>query len=200
MDSNKYNIIQQLKVLSPDLFPTTWSFVVFILYMALFINQGILVTSTKNSDKSYDYNVTTVVLLTECLKLIISTILYVKGNGLVKIKSEVLQNTKVLCLYFVPAFLYCLYNNLQFVNLAEYDPTTYYLLLQFRVVVTGVVFQYLLKDVGASTPIMLQNVFMYVDSIVCNVVLLICRGKLLDAFKPDALASIYKVSKFCVCV
>lgn len=46
-----------------------------------------------------------------------------------------------LLYYFVPAGLYCLYNNLQFENLANYDPTTYYLLLQFRVVVTGVVFQ-----------------------------------------------------------
>lgn len=47
----------------------------------------------------------------------------------------------VLNLYFIPAALYCLYNNLQFVNLSAYDPTTYYLLLQFRVVVTGVIFQ-----------------------------------------------------------
>ena len=34
-----------------------------------------------------------------------------------------------------------MYNNLQFTNLANYDPTTYFLLLQLRVVVTGVVFQ-----------------------------------------------------------
>ena len=47
----------------------------------------------------------------------------------------------VLVLYIVPAFLYCLYNNLTFVNLEAYDPTSYYLLLQFRVVVTGVIFQ-----------------------------------------------------------
>jgi hypothetical protein len=46
-----------------------------------------------------------------------------------------------MMLYFVPAFMYCLYNNLAFVNLSAFDPTTYYLLLQFRVVVTGVVFQ-----------------------------------------------------------
>ena len=44
-------------------------------------------------------------------------------------------------LYFIPAAMYCLYNNLQFTNLANYDPTTYFLLLQLRVVVTGVVFQ-----------------------------------------------------------
>lgn len=44
-------------------------------------------------------------------------------------------------LYIVPAFLYCLYNNLQFVNLSSYDPTMYYVFLQFRVVVTGVVYE-----------------------------------------------------------
>ena len=38
-----------------------------------------------------------------------------------------------------------MYNNLAFVNLANYDPTTYYLLLQFRVVVTGVTFQFMFR-------------------------------------------------------
>lgn len=47
----------------------------------------------------------------------------------------------VLGLYMVPALLYCLYNNLAFVNLAAFDPTTYFMLLQLRVVVTGIVFQ-----------------------------------------------------------
>lgn len=47
----------------------------------------------------------------------------------------------VMWLYFVPSLLYCLYNNLSFINLSAYDPTTYFLLLQLRVVITGVVFQ-----------------------------------------------------------
>lgn len=47
----------------------------------------------------------------------------------------------VCLLYFVPAGLYCAYNNLGFVNLKHFDPTTYFILLQFRVVITGVVFQ-----------------------------------------------------------
>jgi integrin beta 8 len=50
-------------------------------------------------------------------------------------------------LYFVPAGLYCIYNNLAFVNLANYDPTTYFLLLQMRTVVTGVMFQLLFRKV-----------------------------------------------------
>ena len=53
-------------------------------------------------------------------------------------------------LYFVPAGLYCAYNNLGFVNLQHFDPTTYFLLLQFRVVVTGVVFQVMWKNVYFS--------------------------------------------------
>lgn len=47
----------------------------------------------------------------------------------------------VFFLYFIPAGLYCLYNNLAYTNLLNFDPTTYFLFLQFRVVVTGVVFQ-----------------------------------------------------------
>lgn len=43
--------------------------------------------------------------------------------------------------YLIPAVLYCLYNNLSYINLSKFDPTTYFLLLQFRVVVTGIVFQ-----------------------------------------------------------
>ncbi|KAK3092490.1 hypothetical protein FSP39_003517, partial [Pinctada imbricata] len=165
----------------------------------------------------------------------------------------------VMMFYFVPAALYCLYNNLQFVNLSEYDPTTYYLLLQFRVVVTGVVFQivfskkltkeqwmslifltlgcvvkeighsrastetetttstissyinpylffiflqvlsscfagvyneYLLKDKGVGIHIMLQNTFMYVDSIVCNLIVLLGKGSLLSSFSAKDLEQI----------
>lgn len=55
--------------------------------------------------------------------------------------EDVIKDKKVLYLYFVPALLYCLYNNLSFINLATFDPTTYYLLLQLRVVITAILFQ-----------------------------------------------------------
>lgn len=51
------------------------------------------------------------------------------------------ESTRLLKFYMVPSFLYCVYNNLAFVNLLKFDPTTYYLLLQFRVVITGLIFQ-----------------------------------------------------------
>ena len=123
------------------------------------------------------------------------------------------------------------------INLSNYDPTSYFILLQLRNVITGVFYQilfrkkltnlqwfslvlltigcivkelgrtsnstddnsinsffsihlllimvqvfcscfagvyneYLLKDLGSSVPILMQNIYMYVDSILCNVFLL----------------------------
>lgn len=60
------------------------------------------------------------------------------------------QSAALLRFYMVPSALYCVYNNLMFVNLARFDPTTYYLLLQFRVVITGVIFQVSVYNNGRS--------------------------------------------------
>jgi UDP-sugar transporter A1/2/3 len=186
----------------------------------------------------------------------------------------------------VPSFLYCLYNNLTFVNLSSYDPTTYFLLLQFRVVVTGILFEvlfskrlskvqwlslilltigciikqinysssnsasssslslkdstklnenntefklgeylntslililvqvfascfagvyneYLLKERDNHVDIMLQNVFMYVDSIICNLILLgfspssssssnPSGAGLIEAFSHESLSNVFQ--------
>ncbi|XP_071642569.1 UDP-galactose transporter senju [Temnothorax longispinosus] len=220
-----------------ELFPGRWSPVIFISYIALFINQGILVTWSQRSGR-YEYNIVAVVLMTEVLKLVISTALYCKDNSILTLLQETRKNKKVLLLYMIPALLYCLYNNLAFVNLARFDPTTYYVLLQLRVVLTGIIFQvifskklsatqwfslviltvgcmvkhfdahvlgtefhvdiflllilvqttcsclagvyneYLLKRQGADIDIFIQNVFMYIDSIFCNIVAIV----LLSAF------------------
>ncbi|KAG7162167.1 UDP-galactose transporter senju-like [Homarus americanus] len=248
------------------LFPTTCSFIVFLAYMALFINQGIVVTASQRADNSYSYNTVTVVLLTEATKLVASLLIYLKDNKLSTLFTDIRTNIRVLGLYMVPALLYCLYNNLAFVNLAVFDPTTYFLLLQLRVVVTGVIFQVifkkqlskrqwvsliiltigcivkqlstskktdlsptesdvpfsvmlsnlvslhtglllvqvfcsclagvynekLLKDTGAEVHIMVQNVFMNINSIICNAVVLLYRGELISAFSTTSLSQVWQ--------
>ena len=47
----------------------------------------------------------------------------------------------VLGLYLVPASLYCLYNNLSFVSLQYFNPTTYFMFMQIRLLLTGVIYQ-----------------------------------------------------------
>lgn len=55
----------------------------------------------------------------------------------------------------------------------------------------GVYNEYLLKGDGANTNIYVQNIFMYLDSIVCNVALLILQGNLMTAFNATSLRSIF---------
>ncbi|XP_050077840.1 UDP-galactose transporter senju [Anopheles maculipalpis] len=264
-----------------ELFPSRTSGLIFMTYMSLFVSQGILVTASQRSDNSYSYNTVLVVLLTEALKLVISAGLYCRENSFRSLIARVVEGSDVLLLYFVPAFLYCLYNNLSFVNLSTFDPTTYYLLLQLRVVVTGILFQiifkkylsrkqwfslllltvgcmlkqwnfsifsttspsstgsdstveprkpeaddgttfrgknisgfelsysallilvqtfcsclagvyneYLLKKKGSDINIYVQNVFMYLDSIVCNMLILLLQGELVGAFTSENLREI----------
>ncbi|CAG2189897.1 SLC35A1_2_3 [Mytilus edulis] len=250
---------------SEDLFPTKFSLIIFISYMALFINQGILVTASKSKDNTYNYNTVTAVLLTECVKLVAAACIFLKDNTVSSLLSDISKHKDVLLYYMVPSALYCLYNNLAFVNLASYDPTTYFLLLQFRVVLTGVIFQivfnkklttlqwvslgcltfgcilkeygkmsektsctssdfmsyldphlfliivqvfsscfagvyneYLLKDKGVDVHIMVQNVFMYLDSILCNVIAHKFKEDLANAFTFTSLSAMAQPSLICI--
>lgn len=128
-----------------EMFPSKWSLALFLLYIFLFVNQGWLVTKSQDSDNNYSYDTEIAVLLTECIKLLACVIGYSVQHNLFSIFSEFKTHYKVLALYFVPASLYCIYNNLAYINLSTFDPTTYFLALQLRVVATGVVFQVIFK-------------------------------------------------------
>nr|XP_053638180.1 UDP-galactose transporter senju-like [Cherax quadricarinatus] len=54
----------------------------------------------------------------------------------------------------------------------------------------GVYNEKLLKDTGAEVHIMVQNVFMYIDSIICNALVLLCRGDILSAFTTTSLSQV----------
>jgi len=239
-------------------FPTSSSAVIFVLYMAMFVAQGMLVTASRHGGTDYTYNTVTVVLLTEGLKLLLSSGVYLRDKTATSLVEEVVRNRQVLLLYFVPATLYCLYNNLSFLSLSYFDPTSYFMFMQTRLLLTGLIYQilfskrlsmkqwgslllltigcmvhargtasgdasttvlaaswsilgiglvfvltqvlcsvfagvyneFLIKGKGADIDIMIQNVFMYLDSIACNMLLLGVKGDLSTAFTSEALASI----------
>ena len=56
----------------------------------------------------------------------------------------------------------------------------------------GVYNEHLLKNAGASVNIYIQNIYMYLDSIVCNSIILLLQGNLFGAFTSDSLASIFR--------
>ena len=70
----------------------------------------------------------------------IYTSLYL-NSGVQRGTKSFYHNRHLMIYYLVPSFLYCLYNNLSFMNLSQFDPTTYLLLMQSRLLMTGMVYQ-----------------------------------------------------------
>lgn len=139
--------MEQLKSQNEHMFPTKTSFLIFWSYISLFVSQGLLVTAFQKSHV-YGFNTAIVVLLTEFVKLIICVAVYLyrsQGGGLPALLYDIKANSKLLALYLVPAFLYCLYNNLTFINLQLFDLATYYCLMQFRIVLTAIIYQILFR-------------------------------------------------------
>ena len=58
----------------------------------------------------------------------------------------------------------------------------------------GVYNEYILKNAGVNLPIMLQNMFMYIDSIFCNIIALFLTGKLGEAFTTPSLQAVFNIN------
>lgn len=63
------------------------------------------------------------------------------SHTVISLFRELYAHSAVLAYYMIPAFLYCLYNNLSFTNLASFDPTTYFMFMQIRLLMTGLIYQ-----------------------------------------------------------
>ena len=63
------------------------------------------------------------------------------------IKTVSIRHSKLFLLYIVPAGLYCVYNNLLFVTLMFFDPTSTALFMQIRLVMTGVIYQVVFRTI-----------------------------------------------------
>lgn len=213
----------------------------FCLYVSLFVALSILVKLSQHEGTGYSYNTTLAVLVVEFVKLVAASTMTICSYSASNIISTIKTNKRLALLYFVPAILYAFHNNLMFVSIKYLDPATYYVLLQFRVILTGVLFQFLfrkylnrlqwlallilffgcllkevdrnlvqrdattvgmmrtwvifvvlfqvlcscgaavyteflLKTEAAKANVHLQNMFMYVDSLLCNIIALVLRA------------------------
>lgn len=108
----------------------------FVIYIALWTNQGILVHLSVKWELKY--NVTSAVFLQDLAKLLITLVLFRCQEGdAEQLAAALRKNKQLLVLYLVPASLYALYNNLAFYALSRFDPATYFVLMQFKIVVTA---------------------------------------------------------------
>lgn len=129
------------------LFPNNQATFIFGAYIGLFVASGLLIVEAKRR-KLLGLNQILIVLLTEIFKLIICSVLYLLYNiqgSCYKLLRDLYVNRNLFILYLIPALLYCIYNNLTFINLQLIDATTYYCLLQFRIVLIALIYQILFK-------------------------------------------------------
>ena len=103
-----------------------------------------LVYGSKNASGKLPYNPVCVVMIVSFVKLGMAVSMYLRENGTWQsMQAQAAANVSTWALYMVPAVLYTLYDNLTFVNLQFFDPPTFFILSQFRLVVTGVVYELL---------------------------------------------------------
>jgi len=114
---------------------------IFVVYVLLWVMSHLLIYASKLAGAP-PFNATSVVLLTEAVKLLMALGMYLRfDGGLHQLARTIAATVPLLLKYSVPALLYCAYNNLVYVNLAAFDPGTYNVLMQLRLVLTGVIYQ-----------------------------------------------------------
>ncbi|RLN67679.1 hypothetical protein BBJ29_001773 [Phytophthora kernoviae] len=125
---------------------------IFVTYMSLWVSYGLLNELAKR--QSVRFNSACAVVLQSFLKLLLASYMFLTadaqggeffGNKLRYMMSQVQENRKLLLLYFIPSGLYVVYDVLSYVNLRAFDAATYFLLLQFRLVITGILHQMMFK-------------------------------------------------------
>jgi UDP-sugar transporter A1/2/3 len=114
----------------------------FVSYVLMWSLQGILVHRISKSPT----DTKSIVFFQEATKLLITTFLFLRHEGTPGgLMQQLVRHRRVLLLYFIPAGLYAVYNNLTFIGLSIFDPASYFVLMQFRLILTGALSVVILK-------------------------------------------------------
>eukprot|EP01060_Flectonema_neradi_P013679 TRINITY_DN20423_c0_g1_i1.p1 TRINITY_DN20423_c0_g1~~TRINITY_DN20423_c0_g1_i1.p1 ORF type:complete len:302 (+),score=34.48 TRINITY_DN20423_c0_g1_i1:82-987(+) len=114
---------------------------IFLSYMLLWSALRLITYGSKQEGSSAPkYNETSLLIFVCFAKLIIAVVMFLRADGNVsEMLTQLKQNGKLFARYFLPALSYVVYDNLTFINLSLTDPVTYVILMQMRIVVTGLV-------------------------------------------------------------
>ncbi len=122
---------------------------IFFVYIFLWVTYGLLNEHAKRAH--IVFHPASAVVAQCVLKLFLAVGLYLTQDGTVAQLMRLFRtHFKLFTLYLIPSGLYALYDILAYVNLAIFDPPTYFLLLQFRLVITGLLHQKVFSKVGSS--------------------------------------------------
>jgi len=107
-------------------------------------SQGLFTTASK-TDGKYMYNFSTVPLLSELAKLIVSFLMLYRQFQRDPHGTNITLDWKNSRLYPIPSLIYLFHNNIQFLTLKYVDPSTYQILGNLKIVTTGILFRVFLK-------------------------------------------------------
>jgi len=107
-----------------------------------------MIRSSRGTEEHYAFSTITVVLATEIFKLLFSLAFHLAFIPSDKWKQELVQicsQYKIAMYYAVPAVIYSFYNVLMYINLSLFTPTNYRVLINIRVLWSGLLFQLIFR-------------------------------------------------------
>ena len=110
--------------------------------------HGLLTTASLGGKEKYSYNVATVPLLAEAVKLSISFVLLRREMSSKESDNKVMMTTQVktVLLYPIPSLIFLLHQAVSFPALVLLDPTTFLVLGNLKIVITGILTRMFLKN------------------------------------------------------
>eukprot|EP01006_Ploeotia_vitrea_P003124 TRINITY_DN11113_c0_g1_i1.p1 TRINITY_DN11113_c0_g1~~TRINITY_DN11113_c0_g1_i1.p1 ORF type:complete len:382 (-),score=189.32 TRINITY_DN11113_c0_g1_i1:67-1158(-) len=120
------------------------AFVIF--YVLMWGIQSLLIKSSKGPNGEYPYEILSVTLMIELCKLVCALLYYLTclpndERGQPYDLNTLFSKWRAGRYFVVPAGIYCFYNALQFVNLRVMSPSTYRVLINIRIIFSGLLFQ-----------------------------------------------------------
>jgi len=110
---------------------------VFIFYIGLFVTYACLNENAKR--QHITFNSSHAVWIQTLFKIVLAAGCYLHTDGSVRdMMQGIRSNKRYFYLYVIPAGLYGLYDILAYVNLRNFDAPTYFLLMNFKLVVTAI--------------------------------------------------------------
>ena len=123
-----------------------WGYILACSFQAILMHN-----SGTTSESRLEIRSTTVVLMQDVAKLLFSlSMIRMNSPSWRHCVDQIASHKKYALYYLIPAALYFLYNNLAFVSLSNFDPTTYFVLMQFRIVIVTFCSIFFLKKIVST--------------------------------------------------
>jgi drug/metabolite transporter (DMT)-like permease len=137
----------QTPIASEPLF-TPLNVILFVGHIVMWTCWTTLIKYVRGDNPDYPFEIVTVVLMMELVKLILTIGFHCYANKTTDVIGEIRKwgdEWRVGMYFIVPAGIYTIYNWLLYLNLVFFDPVSYRVLINMRILFSGLLVQILFK-------------------------------------------------------